>query len=258
MIKIIDKDFLYQNEFKRFCKRDSFGTRIYSHYLCYGYEFDFVAFWVQINDTGNITSAFCRIDNEFIVCINSDADFEEINSFLNFQSKISVTFDNEFSKYISACDGCVSAGDILKYSGNNKGYSDSDICVPQLKDYHDLLLSCESDNFFVPEYMTFLSDVSRRQQRKLCDVSGIYVDSFLASCAMTVSYTDFSVILGAVATNSNYRKRGLATNIVKSLAEKYKHTEKVYIYTTIEKNSRFYESLGFVVCGKWIKYTYGG
>ena len=59
MIKIIDNDFVLYSEFKEFCKRDSFGTRIYSHFLCYGYEFKFIEFWVQINEDESISAAFC-------------------------------------------------------------------------------------------------------------------------------------------------------------------------------------------------------
>lgn len=258
MIKIIDGEFTKFEEFKSFCKNDSFGTRIYSHFLCYGYEFDFVSFWVQINETGDISAAFCRIDGDFIVSLIEKADFDEISSFLSFQDKRSITFNLKYADIINLCYREKSTGDILFYQGNDKAVFAYDTFTPQLKDYHNLLLSCESDDFFVPEYLTFLSDVSRRQQRDLCDIVGIVSNNELVSCAMTVSYTDFSVILGAVATHPSHRKHGYAGCIVKNLAEKYKHLDSVYIYTTIERNTFFYESLGFVVSDKWIKYTYGG
>lgn len=258
MIKIIDKDFTLFKEFKNFCKKDSFGSRIYSHFMCYGYEFDFVDFWVQINEDNEVCAAFCKIDGDFIACLDYSSDFDEISSFLSFQDKLSVTFNMKFQDRIDLDKNSVTSGDILMYKGNDKIVSAFEMITPELKEYHNLLLSCKSDDFFVPEYMTFLSDVSRRQQRNLCDIFGIKIEDELASCAMTVSYTDFSVILGAVATHPNHRKHGYAGCIVKSLAEKYCCLDSVYIYTTVERNTLFYQSLGFVITDKWIKYIYGG
>lgn len=258
MIKIIDKDFTLFEHFKEFCKTDSFGTRIYSHFLCYGYEYNFVDFWVQISENNLITAALCKLDGDLVVCACEDADFEEISAFLNFTDKLSVTFDSKFIEYIKLeCDS-VSQGDILMYSKAKKNCTHLSVTVPDIKEYHNLLLACKSADFFVPEYLNFLSDVSRRMQQGVCDICGVYCDDKLVSCAMTVSYTDFSVILGAVATHPQYRKRGFAGFVVSSLAEKYKYLDSVYIYTTIERNTRFYESLGFSVCDRWIKYTYGG
>ncbi len=258
MIKIIDKDFTLFKEFENFCKADSFGTRIYSHFLCYSYEFDFIDFWVQIGENDDICSAVCKLDGDFVLCLSEGSDFDEISAFLSFQDKLSVTFDARYKENIDSSANEFSTGDILMYEGNDKEVVSFDIVTPELKEYHELLLSCKSKDFAVPEYMNFLSDVSRRQQRDMCCVYGIKIAGELASCAMTVSYTDFSIILGAVATHPQHRKHGYAGCIVKRLAEKFRAHSSVYIYTTIERNTRFYESLGFVVTDKWVKYTYGG
>lgn len=258
MIKILDGEFALYDEFKDFCKNDSFGTRIYSHFLSYGVSLSFVDFWVQISDSGRITSVICKIESDLILSINDDADFEELSMFIGFQSKASVTFDERFSTLINDDNATVHIGDILRYVSLKKVLCRYETTVPKLKDYHNLLLKCKSENFFVPDYLDFLSDVSRRIQRKMCDVSGIYLDSQLVSCAMTVSYTDFSVILGAVATHPDYRKQGLGACVVGALARRYSYTNNVYIYTTVKRNTLFYQGIGFEVCGKWIKYTYGG
>lgn len=256
MIKIIDKDFKLYDDFKEFCKRDSFGTRIYSHFLCYGFEYDFVNFWVQIVDDA-IASAICRLDSDFVICACENTDFSELSSFLNFQDKLSVTFDLCYENDIVVDYSEKSVGDVLKIdriNGDIKGYP---VITPELKEYHKLLLTCKSSDFLVPEYMQFLSDVSRRQMRDMCTIYGIKEDDTLVSGAMTVSYTELSVILGAVATHPKHRKHGYAGTIVKKLANKFLSEKDVYIYTTIEKNTRFYESLGFCVIGKWIKFLMG-
>ena len=75
---------------------------------------------------------------------------------------------------------------------------------------------------------------------------------------MTVSHTEDAVILGAVATHPDYRKQGLGGYVVSSLANKHKDKNDVFIYTTIKKNTSFYQILGFKVVGQWVKFTYGG
>lgn len=253
MIKIIDKDFQLFSKFKEFCKISSFGTRIYSHFLCYGYELDFVDFWVQLDDNSNIICAFCRLDGDFIVCLSDYSDYDEVSAFLDFQEKLSVTFDDRYSDKITTSFKCCSQGDILMFKGTDKKLIEYELVLPQLKEYHELLLTCESDDFYVPQYMSFLSDVARRQNKEMCTIYAIMSEDTLASCAMTVSQTDFSVILGAVATHPQHRKHGYAGYIVSQLAQSFSHLESVYIYTTIERNTRFYEGIGFEVCGRWTK-----
>lgn len=256
MIKIIDKDFEMFDEFKNFCKKDSFGTRIYSHFLCYGYEYDFADFWVQVID-GRIVCAISRLDADLVVCAGINTNFSELSMFLNFQDKLSVTFDFCYKNQIIFEHSSQSVGDILKIENLKGNITEHRMITPELKEYHELLLTCKSSNFSVPDYLHFLSDVSRRQMRGLCTIYGIRADGVLVSCAMTVSYTDSSVILGAVATHPNHRKHGYAGSVVKKLADRYLSEKDVYIYTTIEKNTRFYESLGFFVTGKWVKLMVG-
>ena len=256
MIKIIDKEFKLFDEFKSFCKRDSFGTRIYSHFLCYGYEYNFIDFWVQIVDE-TVVSVMCRLDGDFVVCACKNTDFSELSAFLNFQNKLSVTFDFCYKNDIVIDCITDAVGDVLKIEKIKGDIKDYPVIIPELKEYHELLLTCKSSDFSVPDYMQFLSDVSRRQMRDMCTIYGIKAEDTLVSCAMTVSYTDTSVILGAVATHPEHRKHGYAGAIVRSLADKFLLEKDVYIYTTIEKNTRFYESLGFFVTGKWIKLLMG-
>ncbi len=252
MIKRIDEKFELFSEFKNYCKNDSFGTRIYSHFLCYGYEFDFAQFYVQIDENA-IVCAVCNLESDFVVCACENTDFEELSMFLDFQNKHSVTFDNKYSECVKIEHKNQCFGDILIYENCVVNEHEFELITPKLKEYHSLLLTCESDDFLVPDYLHFLSDVSRRQMRDLCNIKGVYADKTLASCAMTVSFTDFSVILGAVATHPEHRKHGYAGCIVSSLAQEYYLSVPVYIYTTIEKNTRFYEKLGFVLSSRWTK-----
>ena len=257
MIKIIDNNFTRFDEFKSFCKLDSFGTRIYSHFLCYGYDCKFADFWVQIIDD-MITASICRLDSDFVACISGNADIYELESFLCFQQKSTLTFDKKYAQDINLqCDN-FAVGDVLKYTDFSVKNNENTIINPEIKDYYALLKTCESDHFFVPEYMYFLSDTMHRKNKGLCDIFAVSKDNKVVCAAMTVSHTEDAVILGAVATHPDYRKQGLGGYVVSSLANKHKDKNDVFIYTTIKKNTRFYETLGFKVVGEWIKFTYGG
>lgn len=257
MIKIIDSNFAYFDEFRRFCRFDSFGTRIYSHYLCYGFECRFADFWVQIIDD-MITASICRLDSDFVACILDNADIDELESFLWFQDKNTLTLNSRFARNIEKfCPNFIS-GDVLKYTDFTERNNENDIVDPEIKDYYNLLKTCESDHFFVPEYMYFLSDTIHRKNKGLCDVFAVSKDNKVVCAAMTVSHTEDAVILGAVATHPDYRKQGLGGYVVSSLANKHKDKNDVFIYTTIKKNTSFYQILGFKVVGQWVKFTYGG
>ena len=258
MIKIIDVDFLKLDEFRAFCEKDSFGTRIYSHFLSYGTKYNFVDFWVEIDENNSISSAICRLESDFILCLSENSQGDEISAFLNFQNMNSVTFNCIFDDKINIVADKFFKGDVLTYYYDPNFKAQYPISTPDLKEYHNLLLTCESEDFFVPEYLQFLSDIRMRLNKNLCELFGVVVDDTLVSCAMTVSQTENSVILGAVATHPMHRKHGYGGCVVKSLAQIFCDYDNVYIYTTIEKNTRFYESLGFKVSGKWIKYTFGG
>lgn len=257
MIKIIDDEFNSFKEFKSFCKNDSFGTRIYSHFLAYGYELNFVDFWVEFREDA-IVSAIVSLDGDCVLCLSDLSDFSEISQFVSFMSFKTVTFDMKYKEFFMFFEGQYSCGDILKYNKNVNFSPEYKVVTPDLNDYYMLLKSCESEDFFVPEKMTFLSDTVRRINKGLCEICGIYYDEKLVSCAMTVSQTDFSVILGAVATDKNYRKRGFGGCAVRALAERFVDLENVYIYTTIKRNTCFYENHNFYVDGRWVKYTFGG
>ena len=59
MLKAVEKG---DKDFVEFCRRDVFGTRIACLYNCYSTDYDFVKFWKQTDDDGNIISAVSRID----------------------------------------------------------------------------------------------------------------------------------------------------------------------------------------------------
>ena len=78
MLKAVEKG---DKDFVEFCRRDVFGTRISCLYNCYSTDYDFVKFWKQTDDDGNIISAVSRIDGDATLTSTGE-NAEEIHAFL--------------------------------------------------------------------------------------------------------------------------------------------------------------------------------
>ena len=223
---------------------DPFYTRVLSLCESYGAGYDFVGFWVQ-EDQGGTVSAVSRFEDKFSLYLTDRSDIEEIAAFLRFQSAGSVMFNSRYSLGFDSVKEI--SGDVLVYKDGTY-ISDKEIFVPDIKSLYSLLKSCESDIFIVPDYLTFLSDVTHRSNLGKCTVIGTEIGGRLVSSVMTVSETDSSVILGAVATHPAFRRRGLSRELVRTLASRIASQGRaVYVFSASEANTRFYLGSGFEI-----------
>lgn len=228
---------------------DPFLTRILSLYECYGEGYSFVAFWVQ-EDGESLTAAVSRYEDTFSLWMTDGADLEEIAAFLTFQGAGSVLYHAAYE--LPFGDGHRSiGGQVLAYEGKDYN-SGIELYQPDVKEVYALLQTCESPIFRVPEYLFFLSDVMHRAHRDKLHMAGVRADGTLASSAMTVSETGSAVILGAVATHPDYRRRGLSRAVVRALASQLcAGGRRVYVLSASEANTRFYIGSGFTVAAEF-------
>lgn len=227
---------------------DPFLTRIRSLYQCYGTGFDFVGFWAQEND-GETVSLISHFEDKFNLYLTDGSDLDEIAAFLQYIGAGSALFNAAYPLECPDAKGVI-AGEVLAYAG--KDYiSDIEIYEPDFKDLYGLLQTCESEIFRVPDYFVFLSDVSFRRNRQKLTVAATTVEGVLASSVMTVSETENAVILGAVATHPDYRRRGLSREIVRTVATRLRgQGRRVYVLSASDSNTRFYKNSGFgIVAG---------
>ena len=223
---------------------DPFFTRILSLYECYGDSYDFTGCWVQVID-GETVGAVSRFEDQFSVYLTDAADAEEITAFLTFQGARCVMTDEKYP--VELPDGKALRGDVLVYRGDDYD-SSLELYQPEIKDFYTLLQSCAGAGFSVPDYMMFLSDVTHRLNQDKCRILGTQVDGKLASALMTVSETSAAVILGAVATHPDFRRRGLSRELVRTLASRIRaQGREVYVFSAEEANTRFYERSGFEI-----------
>ncbi|MBQ6412135.1 MAG: GNAT family N-acetyltransferase [Ruminococcus sp.] len=230
---------------------DPFYTRILSLYESYGGGYDFVDYWVQETD-GRTVSAISRFEDKFSLYLTENSDLEEVAAFLRFQGAGAVMTDSRYT--LELMSEQVISGQVLRYAGEYYN-SESELYTPEIKPLYALLQSCESDIFRVPEYMSFLSDVTHRRNLGKCAIMATNVGGAIASAVMTVSETESAAILGAVATHPDFRRRGLSRELVRTLASRITSQGRAaYVFSASVANTRFYQNSGFEICAEFTEY----
>lgn len=223
---------------------DSFITRIRSLYRAYGNAYDFVAFWEQEID-GAVTALISRFEDKFSLWTTDGSDAEELAAFLRFQDAGSVMLRADAPLRFSDAAHTIE-GTVLEYA-DDEYISDKELYEPDLAALYELLKTCESDIFRVPDYLMFLSDLTHRRSRGLLTVSAAMRDGVPAASVMTVSESESAVVLGAVATRPEYRRQGLARALVRDLSARIRRGGRcVYVYSASDQNTRFYQNSGFI------------
>lgn len=140
-------------------------------------------------------------------------------------------------------------GEVLLYNGSSIPPTDS-ICVsPYLPDVYALL----QDHFpGIPPLEYWYPDVSHRLRHGCCHIGCIIRENRVISTAMTVAETDTAVILGQVATDTAYRRQGMAATCIKSVVNACQG-KSLYILPINEQAARLYRNLGFSPCGSWME-----
>lgn len=259
MIRIIENDFERINEVKKLCNNDVFGIRILSYLETYDLSLDFIDIWYQEDKRGNIVSIISRFCDKYTICAKYTRNRErlnEIKEFVSFRSPGSVIFD--FKLRIDFEDNKrVILGDVLKFKKSDAHYKEIDLYKPDIEHYYKVLQKCASEDFLVPEYMYFLSDVTYRQNRSRVAMFGMKNENELASVCMTVSETENSVIMGAVATVPEFQHMGYCSKLLNAASSLFLLNGKdVYILSSKIENTKLYKKIGFKQIEYFIEYFF--
>lgn len=236
----------------KFCSCDPIGVRVAGYLSAYRTDYDFALFWLQEKD-GTITSVISRIDGNMTVCSNENADFDELSEFMKvvgYETVFSYTFVLEKLKLEFA------HGDILKLEKFEKPKIQAENIIDPKSLYNLGVLS--GGAYKKENYLPWLSDFTFRQKRNMLHAMGIYDEKKLVSCVATSAESETDAIISAVATDENYRNRGLAKSCVLTLANDLKSTGKsnIYVMTKSVVLSNYYERLGFVKIGEWGEFRF--
>ena len=216
-----------------------FATKILCIYNTYGFK-SFTDYWTQ--DKNALIS---RLDDCYIILHNDNADKEELKSFIK-----------------TVCNGTVLCGDGLLDDYDLSGYImkrnllAADEALPEqsvddsviLKAYQ-LLKRCEGESLKVPEYLPFKADVMHKLNNKTLKLAYTQKGNNIVSVA-AANLGGGNAVITAVATDSAYRRMGLGASTVKRLLSSI-NCKNIYLQRTMNENEKFYNSLGFVNCGKW-------
>lgn len=259
MIRLIDDSFDRLEEVRKICVKDPFGVRIYSYLTTYDLSLDFIDIWYQEDKKGKIVALISRFEDRYTIFslyTRNRARLDELQEFVSFRSPASVMFDFklriDFEKPKSAV-----FGDVLKFRKSHATFKEKEIYKPGTVYYYSVLKKNESEDFKVPEYMYFLSDITYRKNREKVAMFGINHEESLASVCMTVSECDEAVILGAVATEPKYKRQGYCSRVVNAAASIFALNKRdVYIFSTKKENTKLYKKIGFKETSYFVEYIF--
>lgn len=250
MIKSAGDDFNIEYFLETMSVGNPFGCRISSLYKTYDYHFPFVDYWIQA-DNHRCTSIIARLETSFILLLTDYSDLEEISSFMRVSGAVSIICDERYK--LDCGLNCI-GGPILSSSVIMESDKDFAVISPTVKEVYELISKCASKNFAVPSYESFTLDVSHKLNKNTVRMYGIKGES-LSSCIMTLAESNDCAVLGALATDPEYRNMGQGAFLIKYINNILVNEDKtVFLHRAPDENIEFYNKLGFDVYGIWAEY----
>ncbi len=244
MVKSVEKG---NETFLSFCDRDVFGTRIKAYFNCYSTDYDFVKFWVQTNDNGDVTAAISRVDGDMTVTAEN-ADCEELLQFIKIVGFSTIQCNRKVAKEFTADEALW--GYVVRFENKTENRPVSLKKDYELKEIYNIIKAANLTG--VGDYLPWLSDTTFRINRKTAEPLLADVDGNAAGCAMVLFRTDKAALLGAVATYPEYRGRGIAGALVTYLANnELAQGRRTELLCKNDSIVDFYKSIGFTVKDEW-------
>ncbi len=228
-----------------FLREGIIPLRIRSYIEAYGFDKEFVKFWISEND-GKIDGVAALFEDTLLLHTNTSADTSEITSFISMLHFSTLSCEKE------TAETCGFKGFIEKqgyvFDGVADGYSAENIDEDTIKSAYTLICESIPDSFSKSRdaYLSFLSDYTYRKRRNLARSKCITEDEKLVSCAFTSAETQSEALLSGVATDINLRKGGYGKRTVLSLVSELLNDRKTpYVIALNDTAKSFYEHIGF-------------
>lgn len=250
MIKICDNDFNIKEYIDALSFKNPFGCRIKALFNTYDYSLAFVDYWVQIIEN-TVVSLIARMETSFILRLTDDSDLEEISSFIRVSGAANIICDG---RYELDCNMKRVEGPVFVSDNIMENERKFNVFNPHIKDVYNLINKCRNENFNVPSYESFALDVAHKLNKKTLRIYGIG-DSQLICTIMTLAETDNSAVLGALATDPDFRRLGHGAFLIKYMNNSLvKEGKSVFLHRAPDENVEFYNKLGFEKYGLWAEY----
>lgn len=244
MIKSVEKG---DTAFLSFCDRDVFGTRIKAYFNCYSTDYDFVKFWVQLDDGGNVTAAISRVDGDMTLTAEN-ADYEELLQFVRIVGFNTIQCKRSVAQNLTPDETLW--GYVVRFENEKENL---EISLKRNFDLKEIYAIIKAENLTgVGELLPWLSDTIFRVNRNTAQPLLAEADGENAGCAMVLFRTDKAALLGAVATVPKFRGRGIARALVTRLAnEELKSGRRTELLCKNDSIVDFYKSIGFKAVDEW-------
>lgn len=225
MIRLLTPD--RETDFLRFCESEPAGAVLTTRLAAYGLTDGHAMFWYAEDENRNLTAVCGMTDGILSVCANEQTDKTELESFAQVIGAREITYGK--------------AAYLLCYHGEPTDEEATIVTGENLKDIFPVIFENDPDRdaFFADWY----TDASHKLRHGLIHGRSLYADGRCVSAALTSGETAKIAVISSVATQTEYRGRGFASQVVRSLASSLPQT--VYLMTNDKKTSDWYQSIGF-------------
>lgn len=234
---------------EQFCAGNPFGCKIAGLQKAYGLSLPFARFWIQTNESEQVTAAVSSLDGAAVLHWVETANADELKEFLLACGCRTLLCEERAA--LALYGGCEQSGAILLSQPSRMSVEEHQLAlldeVP-VRDVFSLLCDCgeQKPEQFEPFYL----DVSHRVRHGALLTQGVFSQNKLIACALAGGITETDAVLTAVAVHPEKRRMGVGSNMVKRLL--YRLSPKsVYVLCENERAIRFYQSLSFVPAGRW-------
>lgn len=241
MIRLIERDNVA--EFEAYCKGDPYGVRIVAAERTYGTSESFAQFWLQYDESGNITAAIGRLDNGMTVCAKGEYDYEEVDAFVEMCV-------GKTGALRPARKGEVADGVVMRLDRSRMALAGGDTEInPPTEDLYTVIERCPGLGFDVPPFEMFYNDNKKRIKMGTQITALLRSDVLPAACA-ALHIADGTGLVTMCATLPEHRGKGYAADVVGALIEHYRDGD-IYVMC-LSGLVEFYEHIGFGPVGGFV------
>ena len=245
MIRLIDAP---SAELEKICSSDVFGTRIFAYFNTYGAKFDFLKVWLQLGEDETPLAAISLMDADMTLTAKENADFEELRWFIKMTPFSSLQCERGVMKKLNFTESIW--GYVVEYKEHLPSESGLVTNNVDFKEMYSLISGVKL--LGVGEYLPWLSDITYRVNHGTALPGAIYENGTLCACAAALFITENAALLGAVATQPEYRGKGFGGTLVKTLGSiMLREGRRAELLCKNDSIVEFYKSVGFFPVGEW-------
>ncbi|MBQ7203551.1 MAG: GNAT family N-acetyltransferase [Eubacterium sp.] len=227
------------DELNAWTKRDIFTVRILSLLKSYGCKYDFATYYKQVID-GEITAVMSKLDGDFTLSINDNADIAELVHFFCVTGFTSILCSDTFTFGARYDEGVIMQCD-TKMDYNLGGATLDE--YPKLMDLFNFV------DYNSQDFKSWYVDISHRVRHKTAKAYTLCIDDTIIASGILSSIIDGYAILTAVRCEPEFRGMGYGSALVSAICNDVKG--RVYIMRDEGLNEDFYARLGFKDIAGW-------